>query len=453
VAAFGLAGAALAGTTFTGGPASATIGVDTGVSAWGQNGFGSLGDGTTESRPTATPFAGPDIPFVGLAMGEHSLGITNRLTVWGWGDNSTRAIIGPSLTAPGTIPTPVEIPGLFGARQVAVTPYSSLVLRNDGKVYFWGLPIGQKEGSGPTAPVPVPGLPDDMIEIAAASTHAFALRRNGELWAWGENPNGVLGVGDTAARLTPVRVPGTYNHVGTGVHHTVASSFAGARVWAWGQNDAGQLGLGPNVPSEVFSPRQVSGGQVPGDRVVKLAGGFEHSLAVLTDGSVWAWGDNTFGQLGTGNQFGSNVPVRTAMPASGAVSVSAGPFYSAAVTRAGEALVWGDNRTEMLGDGTRIPRFVPTPLAGVDHPVTTVATGLSSAGVTFGRLTTVPAAAGQPSLVAANVVLRSADLFFGRLTGRNSTIPAGTVLDQYPFSGTVLPSGSEVDLVISLGPA
>ena len=126
--------------------------------------------------------------------------------------------------------------------------------------------------------------------------HSLAIKTDGTLWAWGTNSvNGQLGLGDVTNRSSPAQVGALTNwlSVAGGFNHTIALKTDGT-LWSWGRNNVGQLGLG-NI-TNYSSPKQV--GALA--NWLSVAGGYRHTIALKTDGSLWTWGWNNQGQLGLG---------------------------------------------------------------------------------------------------------------------------------------------------------
>ena len=134
-----------------------------------------------------------------------------------------------------------------------------------------------------------------VIALAAGSWHNLALKSDGTVWAWGDNGSGQLGDGSTTDRSTPVQVSGRVIAIAAGSYHSLALKSDGA-IWAWGSNGSGQLGDG-STSYYNSTPVPVSG--LSG--VIALAAGSSHTLALKSDGTVWAWGSNYDGQLGDGS--------------------------------------------------------------------------------------------------------------------------------------------------------
>jgi len=207
--------------------------------------------------------------------------------------------------------------------------------------------------------------------LAAGGEHSLALRiDDGKIWSWGDNAYGQLGTGDNYGEYMPtvISVPlqqGTQIiQIAAGGHHTLALDDSG-HVWAWGANDQGQLGIGritdQNFPIQV---KDQSGNSVL-EGIVYIAAGAKHSLAVTSDGAVWAWGWNEYGQLGHGDTISTSLPVEVSLPLGTYIEmVSAGDHHSVGKTSAGNVMAWGRNIQGQLGDGTRFTRTTPVWVTG-----------------------------------------------------------------------------------------
>ena len=199
--------------------------------------------------------------------------------------------------------------------------------------------------------------------IAAGSAHTLIIRADGSLWGWGGNENGQLGDGTTADRLSPVRI-GTdadWVHVATSkilidgksdnIGHTLAIKSDGT-LWAWGWNGAGQLGDGTQVAK--YSPVRIG----TENNWVSVKAGAEHTVALKADGSLWAWGSNRNGQVGDGTTNSRHSPVRIGTD-NNWVSVSAGGYHTVAIKADRTLWAWGNNAFGPIGDGTTIYRHSP----------------------------------------------------------------------------------------------
>jgi hypothetical protein len=172
-----------------------------------------------------------------------------------------------------------------------------------------------------------------------------------------------LGDGSTTRRLTPTRIgtgTGWVAVAGSG-YHSLALETEGS-LWAWGQNVDGQLGDGTTTERHI--PTRIG----TGAGWVAVATGFAHSLALQADGSLWAWGCNDCGQLGDGSTADRDAPTRIGT-GTGWVAVAAGYEHSLALKAGGALWAWGENDYGQLGDGTTTERHDPTQvLAGTFRP-------------------------------------------------------------------------------------
>ncbi|WP_164009468.1 MopE-related protein [Pyxidicoccus trucidator] len=251
---------------------------------------------------------------------------------------------------------------------VAAGAYHSLALRKSGEVWAWGNNLSGQLGTASTqstaSPARVPGLPG-VKALAAGISHSLALDLTGQVWAWGQNASGQVGLGSVGGTvLTPTKVAGLplIQRIAAGGSYSLALDADG-KVWAWGQNTSGQVGTGA-ISLTVATPVQVTG--LP--PIQAIAGGVNHALALDVDGNVWAWGQNTSGQVGTGAASTSVlVPVKVAgLP--GAKAIAAGAGHSLVIdTQFGNVWAWGQNNFGQVGTGssTTTPVLAPTPVGGV----------------------------------------------------------------------------------------
>ncbi len=165
-----------------------------------------------------------------------------------------------------------------------------------------------------------------ITDAAGGFEHTVVLRSNGTVLAFGRNSEGELGDGTLNQRTSPVVVGGGFNNVvnvATGYYHSLAIKTNGT-IWAWGRNNFGQLGNGNNF--NAVAPMQVS--TITG--VTDAAGGEFHSVALKNDATVWCWGYNTFGQLGNGNNSNKNVPTPVSF-LTNIIAIAAGRHHNLAL--------------------------------------------------------------------------------------------------------------------------
>jgi alpha-tubulin suppressor-like RCC1 family protein len=357
-----------------------------GVSGWGDNSNGQLGEGSTSGHRTPVEVKGlPPAAAVESGSG-HVLALLADGTVRGWGRNAFGQV-GDGGTENRT--APVEVRGLRGVRAVAPGGGHSLALLEDGTVWAWGAgffgALGPATFGVQPVPVRVEGV-ERVVAIAAGGAHNLALDSDGRLWTWGRDDHGQLGDGPdpdaTPGRIRreymgrsfpcrpdprPVANLGTVVRMAAGGGHNLAVLDDGSLA-AWGYDDRGQLGIGGDTdqPSPV-RVRVLSG-------VTRVAAAYHHSVAVREDGGVWAWGLNDGGQVGDGSTTHRSVPTRVA-GVEGAVAVAAngggtdvapgngGHCY--ALLASGEVLAWGWNDHSQLGDGSTANRLTPVPVQGL----------------------------------------------------------------------------------------
>ncbi|MBI2916825.1 MAG: S8 family serine peptidase [Chloroflexi bacterium] len=245
-----------------------------------------------------------------------------------------------------------------------------------GEAWAWGNNSEGQLGDGTTiqrnAPVQVSGLAG-VTDVAGGGWHSLALSSAGTVWAWGWNDQGQLGDGTTTGRTTPVQVSGLTGVAAVAVgdyYHSLALKSDGT-VWAWGWNYHGQLGDG--TTTDRHTPVPVSG--LTG--VVAIAAGGYHSLALKSDGTVWAWGGNDNGQLGDDTQTNRTTPVQVS-GLTDVTAIAAGGYYSLALKSDGTVWAWGRNVVGELGDGTTTGRTTPVQVSGLTGATAIAAGGYHS---------------------------------------------------------------------------
>ena len=347
--------------------------------AWGNDSYGQLGQDRLVQSPTPIPVRGlPAIKKFASASG-HNLALSREGVVWAWGTNR-HGQLGDGGTSERA--TPVAISGLSGVSTLAVGYAHSLALKADGTVWAWGSnssgQLGDASMTDRHAPVQVSGL-SGVVEIAAGIAFSLARKSDGTVWAWGNDTSGQLGDGYSYNHSTPVQIEGLsgvkgiaagghpkYFRVDGSVQDDDGFGLAlmnDGSVWAWGVNSFGQLGDGtqksyPSLPAPV---KGLSG-------VAAVAAGNSHSLALKSDGTVWAWGWNGYGQLGDGTLEIRATPVRSA-GLSGVTAVAASQGHSLALTGSGVAWAWGSNFFGELGDASNTARVVPVQVLGLSGTV------------------------------------------------------------------------------------
>ena len=280
--------------------------------AWGRNVNGELGDNSTVSRSSPTLVVGGIVNWISASAGSrHSLGIRADGTMWAWGANNAGQLGINQAFDPGTErSSPVAIVGgITDWVQSASGQYQSHGLRANGTLYGWGYNgsgnLGDNTTANKSSPVATVGGFTDWVKISTNQNHALAIRANGTLYAWGYNSNGQLGINLSGPRSSPTLVAGgIVNWISVGVggrgYHSLGVRANGTMM-AWGSNSYGQLGTNAGAAASRSSPVSVVGGILDW---VQASAGTYHSLGIRANGTLYAWGSNDGGQLGNNGSYG-----------------------------------------------------------------------------------------------------------------------------------------------------
>ena len=322
--------------------------------AWGWNYVGQLGDGTIEDK-AAPVRVGTDMDWVAISAGyRHTIGLKSDGTLWGWGYNIDGQL-GDGTTDNKT--TPVQIGSETDWETVVAGDAFTMALKSDGTLWAWGRNSDGQLGDGTTenrfAPVQV-GSDTDWWAVSAGVDHAMGLKSNGTLWAWGYNGDGQLGNGTFDSSTVPIQIgsDGDWVEVSAGNTFTLGSRSDGS-LWAWGWNRYGQLGDGTLIDRN--TPVQVG---TDTDWSAVSAGSADHTAALKSDDTLWAWGHNEYGQLGIGVFPNKNAPARIGTVTNWA-EISAGGSHTAGLKGDGTAWSWGANYSGELGLGTNVTETEP----------------------------------------------------------------------------------------------
>ncbi len=226
--------------------------------------------------------------------------------------------------------------------------------------------LGQNTEIQYSSPVQIPGTTwDGTISPGGGYLHAVQAKTDGTLWSLGYGGKGELGVNSQAQYSSPIQVPGTTwsASVSSGLKWTAAVKTDGT-LWTWGENDSGYLGQNTaGNPGKRSSPVQVPGTTWPKTGDKKMSADIYRGIAVKTDGTLWTWGNNSYGDLAVNSQVQYSSPVQ--VPGTTWSSVLAGgEYHSGAIKTDGTLWTWGANPAGQLGLNDRTQRSSPTQIPG-----------------------------------------------------------------------------------------
>ena len=280
---------------------------------WGRSQVGQLGLGNTTSYSSPVQ-VGALTTWLKPIMGYGTTFSTKTDgTLWAWGNNNSGQL---GLGDKTNRSSPVQVGSLTTWSMVGAGQYNGMAVKTDGTLWAWGSngsgQLGQGDVTGRSSPVQVGAL-TTWANVTGGGEFAIAAKTDNTIWTWGENGLGELGLGDTSRRSSPVQVGSltTWSDDANKIACTGNSTWAvktDGTLWGWGENSKGELGLGNTTAYS--SPVQV-GSLTNWSRVY----GFpwvakEHFVAIKTDGTLWACGDNSSGQLGQGNTTAYSSPVQ-----------------------------------------------------------------------------------------------------------------------------------------------
>ncbi|MCT8158372.1 RCC1 domain-containing protein [Bifidobacterium polysaccharolyticum] len=393
-----------------------------GTSSWSispTSGPAAGGDKTILTTPTK-----PDIRFSHISSGSNFiLALGSDGNLYSWGSNCDGELGRDTSSTPNSIPGLVTAPDGVRFTQTSGGLGLSLALGSDGNIYSWGYnsegQLGRDTSSKDSTPADRPGLVAPpagvrFTQVSAGFTHSFAFGSDGNLYSWGDNSDGQLGrdTGSAKYDTTPGKVPlpagvASFTQVSGGTFYSLAMGSDG-NLYSWGTNTFGELGRDTGSARSDSTPRKVSirtgvakftaisakgwcslamdsdgnlyswGYNLYGElgrktdnptinvvpvkvtmpagitRFIWFAEGTEHTLAMGSDGNLYSWGWDYYGQLGReNNNTSDSTPRKVMMPAGVSyIQASAGEAFSVAMGSDGNLYSWGDNESGQLGRDT-----------------------------------------------------------------------------------------------------
>jgi alpha-tubulin suppressor-like RCC1 family protein len=347
--------------------------------SWGRNDSGQLGLGDITNRNSPVQIgAGTDWSEISGSKSydnECTIALKTNGTMWSWGSNVRFLLNQLSFENPTAGYSPIKVGTDTNWSYIASGTTNAFAVKTTGTLWSWGRnlygALGQNfSGVSRSSPVQI-GTDINWSKVSASTTHALALKTTGTLWAWGGNANGQLGQGNTTSRSSPVQIGTATDWAyiscsgssGSLSFNNRAQSFAiktGGTLWAWGRNDSGQLGLGNatvrSSPVQVGTDTNWSKVQSGGPRYTSRNRSF--TLALRTNGTLWSWGNNVYGQLGLGDTTARSSPVQIGTDTNWS-SITCGMYFGAAIKTNGTLWIWGSNYYGQLGLGDLYARSSP----------------------------------------------------------------------------------------------
>ena len=284
--------------------------------------------------------------------------------LWGWGAAGAGGL-GNNTTTPN-VSSPVQtVAGGTNWKQVVAGSNFIGAIKTDGSLWMWGGgtygQLGTGNTTGQSSPVQTVAGGTNWIQVSSGGTYATvgAIKTNGTLWTWGQNNYGQLGTNNTTDTSSPVQTvaAGTnWKFISTGGRAQAAIKTDGT-LWMWGQNNYGNLGT--NDRTNRSSPIQTVAG---GTNWQSVSCGASSMItgAIKSDGTLWTWGlGGYYGALGANNLINYSSPIQTIAGGTNWKQVSAGGYYMGAVKTDGTLWMWGNNNYGNLGDNTTTAKSSP----------------------------------------------------------------------------------------------
>jgi alpha-tubulin suppressor-like RCC1 family protein len=349
-------------TLSSGSAHTAAVKTDGTLWTWGGGPFGRLGtnDSITRSTPVTTFAGGTDWKQVSSGY-QHTAAIKTNGTLWVWGSGGFGRLGNNFITNRST---PVQV---FGSatnwKQVSAGNLHTAAIKTDGTLWTWGNGTLGRLGNNATidrsTPVTTFAGGTNWKQVSSGNQHTAAVKTDGTLWTWGSGGSGRLGTNATITRSTPVTTfaGGTnWKQVSSGDSNTAAIKTDGT-LWTWGFGNSGRLGT--NDTTSILTPVTTFAG---GTNWKQVSSGLSHTAAIKTNGTLWTWGNGSYGQLGTNDTTNILTPVTTFAGGTNWKQVSSGDSHTIALVDDGvnkELYVWGNGSSGRLGaltiDTTNIP--------------------------------------------------------------------------------------------------
>ena len=333
---------------------------------WGYNGYGNLGDNSTTNKSSPVQTVAGGTNWKQVCVGGYFNGaIKTDGTLWMWGGNNYGEM-GNNTADGGTVTaksSPIQtIAGGTNWKQMSLGGANVAAIKTDGTLWTWGWNFSGQLGNNTTtsksSPIQTVAGGTNWKAVDIGQAHIAAIKTDGTLWTWGRNEDGQLGDGTTVDKSSPIQtVAGGTNWKqvaagGASTYMTAAIKTDGT-LWTWGYGVFGQLGDGTSDSKS--SPVQTIAG---GTNWKQISAGFG-AAAIKTDGTLWTWGRNENGGIGDNTTVPKSSPVQTVAGGTNWKQVSTGNGRTAAIKTDGTLWLWGINTYGELGTNDRTQRSSP----------------------------------------------------------------------------------------------
>jgi len=331
--------------------------------SWGINSFGQLGIGNNIGVLNPTQNVANTTNWSQVYSGEGSTGgVKTDNTLWMWGRNNYGQLGDNTITNRNS---PIQtVSGTTNWTQVSTGGMQSGGIKTDGTLWIWGRnnfgQLGNNTLTNVSSPIQTVSGGTNWRQLSLGRNQSAAIKTDGTLWTWGRNNYGQLGDNtriDVSSPIQTVAGGTNWKQVSNSSAGTIMAVKTDGTLWGWGINNSG--GLGNNNTSQISSPVQTVSG---GTNWSQVSAGYYFSAAVKTDGTLWTWGRNSYGQLGDETRIDKSSPIQTVAGTTTWTQVSAGRDMIAGIKTDNTLWTWGRNNYGSggaLGDGTTINRSSP----------------------------------------------------------------------------------------------
>lgn len=341
---------------------------------WGKNGDGQIGDGTAVAKSSPVQVGTLSV-WKDFGVGSsHTVAIRTNGSLWAWGANAFGQL-GDNTTT-GKI-SPVQIGTLTNWSSINTGNNTNAAIKTDGSLWVWGLgqlgALGDGTTNNKSSPVQL-GTLTTWVDASIGSLTGRAEQSNGSMWVWGYNINGQLGLNDTTDRSSPVQVTGVTSPsiLVTNINNVYNTGFVDQNNLLFSSGDGTFMGRSLSSRSR---PGAVG---IQGSLWAALSISDQNALAVSKDRKLFAWGRNNSGQLGTGNTIDYSGPIQVGTLSNWKSVTTRASSGGIAIKTDGTLWAWGNNSSSVNfgigGGGTSFPQVY-----GNNYPITAAAAGLPSA--------------------------------------------------------------------------